>query len=531
VSPDPNRLPRLVEGLDLRALPISPAEAFVLSRVDGSSSELEIASATGLEANQVTATLSRLAELGAVRFVTTSSERPRMPPRSSTPASRMTIRPAVEAQAQSVHISEHPGSSARYDPKELEEAADLEPDRKRRILDVFYRLETLSHYEILEVEPSADRRLIKARYYEVVNVFHPDRYFGRSLGSFKPKLEKIFQRITEAHDILTRSEARSEYDAYLARHRGTEALHKLLTDEQARAKELREIEDRILAEARIGDRNDSLRPSASQIAPRLATPAPPAQGRPSDPGRASLTETRGSDPAQRASSDTADLRRRVLARKLGGSLPPPGSRAAPAPPPVPSSPESRERAVQELKRRYEERLLEARRKKAAEYVAQADADLGRNNLADAVNSLRIATSLVPGDDRLSGRVRELEARARRDLSERYLEQASYEEREGRFHDALRSYTRALPGSPSPALHDRIAHCLLAVGGDAKKAIEHARNAVKEAQDKPAFRLTLARAFIAANMTESALAELERAKTLAPSDDTITNLIRRLKRGA
>ncbi len=499
----------------------------MLSRVDGSSSELEIASATGLEAAQVTATLSRLAELGAVRFETPSSERPRVAPRSSTPSGRLTLKPAVEAQV--VHISEHPGSSVRYDAKELEEAADLEPERKRRILDVFYRLETLSHYEILEVEPSADRRQIKARYYEVVNVFHPDRYFGRALGSFKPKLEKIFQRITEAHDILTRSEARAEYDAYLTRHRGTEALHRLLTDEQARAKELREIEDRILAEARIGDRNESLRPPPSQMAPRIATPAPSDPARASDPGRASLT---GEAP-QRTASDTTDLRRRVLARKLGGSLPPPGARSAPATPvaPVTSSPETRERAVQELKRRYEERLLDARRKKAEELVAQADADLGRNNLADAVNSLRIATSLVPGDDRLSGRARELESRAQRHLSDRYLEQASYEEREGRFHDALRSYTRALPGNPSPALHDRIAYCLLSVGGDAKKAIDHARNAVREAPDKPAFRVTLARAFIAANMTESALAELERAKTLAPSDDTITNLIRRLKRGA
>jgi len=48
-TPPHIRLPRLVEGIDLRALPIGPAEAFVLSRVDGKASVLEIAEAAGLE--------------------------------------------------------------------------------------------------------------------------------------------------------------------------------------------------------------------------------------------------------------------------------------------------------------------------------------------------------------------------------------------------------------------------------------------------------------------------------------------------
>jgi tetratricopeptide (TPR) repeat protein len=217
-----------------------------------------------------------------------------------------------------------------------------------------------------------------------------------------------------------------------------------------------------------------------------------------------------------------------LARKLGGSLPPPASRATP---PLASSPESRERAVHDLKRRYEERLLEARRRKAEEYVAQADADLGRNNLANAVNSLRIATSLLPGDDALLGRARELEARALRDLADRYVAQAEYEEREGRFRDAVRSYTRALEGKPSAKLHERAAHCILSASGEAKKAVEHARLAVAEAPGHARYRVTLARAYQAAGMLESALAELERAKTLAPGDDTVKNLIRRLQRGA
>ena len=511
-----------------------------MSRVDGSSSESEIAAATGLEAEQVTVTLARLAELGAVRFESASNNhRPKFN-RSSAPARSVTLRPAVETKVQ---ISDHP-DRVLYDPKELDEPADLEPERKRRILDVFYRLESITHYELLEVEPGADKRAIKARYYEVVNLFHPDRYFGRSLGGFKPKLEKIFQRITEAHDVLTRSEARAEYDAYLSRHHGTEALHQVLTDEQARARELREVEDRILAEARLGERNDTLRPPTSQRPPVAATP-PPGVARASDPASpdaANWENSRGSEPAtlsghrsapssEQSNSDSIELRRRQLARKLGASLPPPGLRSNPQATTPASTPESRDRAVQELKRRYEDRLQEARRRKAQEYAAKADLDLGQNNLAEAVNALRIATSLVPSDDKLSGRARELENRAQRDLADRYVQQAGYEEREGRFADAARSYTRALAGKPSADLHNRTAHCLIALGTESKKAIEHARSAVSEAPNDASYRVTLARAYLAANLHESATGELERAQTLAPTDDTVKSLIRRLQRGA
>ena len=56
-----------------------------------------------------------------------------------------------------------------------------------------------------------------------MNDFHPDRYFGKSLGSFKPKLERLFTRVTEAHDVLTRVSAREDYDRYLTTVRHTRA--------------------------------------------------------------------------------------------------------------------------------------------------------------------------------------------------------------------------------------------------------------------------------------------------------------------
>ena len=64
----------------------------------------------------------------------------------------------------------------------------------------------------------------------------------------------------------------------------------------------------------------------------------------------------------------------------------------------------------------------------------------------------------------------------------------------------------------------------------KQAVEHARKAVLGAPNEAKYRQTLARAYAAANMKESAIGELERASALAPSDDTIKEQIRRARRG-
>jgi tetratricopeptide (TPR) repeat protein len=45
---------------------------------------------------------------------------------------------------------------------------------------------------------------------------HPDRYFGKRLGSFKQKMEQVFARVTVAYDTLSKNKTRAEYDARLA---------------------------------------------------------------------------------------------------------------------------------------------------------------------------------------------------------------------------------------------------------------------------------------------------------------------------
>lgn len=92
----------------------------------------------------------------------------------------------------------------------LGEAVDLPEDRKREILA---REATLSgdHYAVLGLRPGATVEQIRAAYHEASRVFHPDRYYGKKLGSFQGRLEHIFKRLAEAHGTLTDEEKRTEY--------------------------------------------------------------------------------------------------------------------------------------------------------------------------------------------------------------------------------------------------------------------------------------------------------------------------------
>ena len=56
---------------------------------------------------------------------------------------------------------------------------------------------------MLGLKPGATAEAVKLAYFDASRVFHPDRYYGKNLGSFRARLERIFQRLSEAHETLT----------------------------------------------------------------------------------------------------------------------------------------------------------------------------------------------------------------------------------------------------------------------------------------------------------------------------------------
>lgn len=530
-------MPRLLPGTDLRGLPISPAEAFVVSRIDGATNVSDIAEETGKSPEEVLLLVERLVALGAVSLdePPRSQERRHSPGPAPRPSGAFRVGPIVETTA--VGDQKHPAASL-YDPSELDEAVDIDLPRRRRILDFYYRLDQLDHYELFGVAANADKKAIKAAYFEIVNVFHPDRYFGKNVGSFKSKLEKVFARLTESYDVLSRNSSRAEYDAYLRAQSKTRAFDAGQVESAAHQAALQEVMRRIQAEASVENRglsvppppagSGSLAPPSAPAAHQSVTPSPslPPRSSPSPAVRPS-TSLRPSDP---------EMRRRALARKLG--------RAPQAenkePPTSADSEEQRQQAARtgaqrqewaadELKRRYQDRVEAARDRQVEVYTRAAKLALEKGDNVGASNALRIAVSLAPDDTELALRLNEVAGRARHELAASYLEQAEYEERDEKWLAAAQSYTRALAGRPEAKIHDKIAHCLLSGEGNLREAGEMAKRAVLAQPDNARFRVTLARFYVKAGMKQSAEGELSRAATLGPTDDKVIDWIRRLKR--
>lgn len=93
-----------------------------------------------------------------------------------------------------------------------ESGAPLSESERQKIDEAFSRLGEQDYYEILGVSRDEDRGQIKKAYYQTSKVFHPDRFFRRPLGTYKEKLEILFDVITKAYNTLSDPDLRVEYD-------------------------------------------------------------------------------------------------------------------------------------------------------------------------------------------------------------------------------------------------------------------------------------------------------------------------------
>lgn len=503
------RVPRPIPGRDLKSLPIGPTEAFVLSRVDGIAGEREIAAQTGLSTDTVAGILERLASLGAVGFSSGGSG-----PRASVAPFAPSPDGDEEAPMGLLPLELGPEFDA-----DLQEDVDIEPERRRRILDIYRRLEHVTFYELLGVPETADKKRIKNAYYALASDYHPDRYFRKQLGSYRMKMEAIFKRLTRAHDVLTSKEDRAEYDAYLAQARQNRAVSVLLNPTD---------DDVAMVEAAIRESAAGLlraqmaaQPAASDAA--LRPSSPPAGGTGPPPPEA---------PPISAAERRATLARRLLgsnaaaaaARARVSTIPPP-SQAQGTVAPAQKGPDAARAAAETLKARYDAAVVAARRQQIERFKDAARTALEKNDYAAAANAYRIATTLDPDDAELARQSEETQKAAAVALAEGYLKQAEYEVSQERWAEAAASFAKVCRGRPDDArIHERVAFTTLKSGGNVRRAVEFARKAVELSPKTPEFRLTLARAYEAAGLDVSAMGELERASEVAPKEGKIREVI-------
>jgi tetratricopeptide (TPR) repeat protein len=481
------KVPRILAHVDVQKLKLDATDGFLLTRIDGRSGHRELARDTGLPEFQVERALEKLQRLGVIEVVD-----PTAPVTHALPA------PPARDRTQLPEFASI-GSEPKYDPKELEEDVELSPDQRKRILDVFYRLDDLDHYTLLGVSKDAAKKTVKRSYFELAALMHPDRYFKKNLGSFKPKMEALFGRITEAHDTLVDAAKRLDYDAYL--------------DEVATTKGMEAMLERAVEESR------KAASAAAVVAANTAAAA--AAARDAAPVSTRLPSSPGPIPPQGPTPQQLQARREALAKRLlgGQSVRPPASSAPPVETPNPLRFTNSSDAVDALKRRYEDRVDNATALQAKRFIKAGEDSLAKNDLVAAASSFHIATKFAPDDVALAMRYQEVKNGADKLLCESYKKQAAYEERNRHWVEAARSWQkvcRVEVGMATANAH--AARCLLkAETADLHEAAEHARIAAAAEPTVVEHHVTLAEIYAKAGLTASARRAAETGLNLDPKN--------------
>lgn len=203
-----DKIPRVPAGVDPTALSLTPAEGYLLSRIDGRTSWRDLRQIGGVSAEEVDRCLERWLADGIVE-VDGGKPPPRARPARSAAPEAPPRTPAAPA-APDAPVAASVASSLTVDP-----ALGLPVALQEKLIGLSARLEAPYH-EILGVPADADRKALKRAYFALSKEFHPDRYFRKQLGCFQQPLERVFRKIVEAYELLSDPTARAEIERSLA---------------------------------------------------------------------------------------------------------------------------------------------------------------------------------------------------------------------------------------------------------------------------------------------------------------------------
>lgn len=85
----------------------------------------------------------------------------------------------------------------------LAEPADLSAEERLRILAMARLVAAGDPWALLGVPDGADPKVLKRAYFKLSKEVHPDRYYGKQLGSFADRLTLIFEAVSRAYARLS----------------------------------------------------------------------------------------------------------------------------------------------------------------------------------------------------------------------------------------------------------------------------------------------------------------------------------------
>jgi curved DNA-binding protein CbpA len=414
----------------------------------------------------------------------------------------------------SLKIVEWISPKASSAPPETELVEDVEIDGvlQERIIQAFHHSNKLNHYELLGVAMDAERAEIRKAYFALSKVFHPDAYYGKRLGSFKPKMEVVFRKVTDAYEAVGRTKKREAYDRYLKQSIAVSAAEKQMDRVEERAKAM----SKALTKAPVAERQ--AQPVAATAVARDWQPsaAPPKAAPSVAPGTPEY--------------DRMQRKRELLERKLGGRSQRPARRGRPVRSmPAPTVKIGHKTALRDLTRSLKQTaVLTGGVDRAAHHIENARVAEADGDLAAAATALRMAIALDSNSAELQQHYQRVNSHLRVQLLDIHREQAKYEEDNNLWAAASISWAKVAEAAPDdPLAPRRAAKAIMAAGGDLRKARDFALRSLELAPDSPETRVLLARIYIGAGMDASAAKELDEAAKLDPGHEMVKNLRKQL----
>jgi hypothetical protein len=184
-------VPHFRSATPLIELGLGPEEGFVLSRVDGTSKLGDLLNLVPFPPERTVEIVRKLWIAGAIEIPghappVVSEKKTLAPSNSST---QIKVPTATQVPA-GVDLS-------------LEQA---------QTIDAFYMsIGQKDAFALLDVPRDADKKVIKRAYFKLSKDYHPDRFFGKSLGPYAERLSQIFQALKSAFELLSDDNRRAAY--------------------------------------------------------------------------------------------------------------------------------------------------------------------------------------------------------------------------------------------------------------------------------------------------------------------------------
>jgi len=100
--------------------------------------------------------------------------------------------------------------------KALDEPGELALPDRLRILAMMRLIDGRDPWALLGVERGSNDKTLKRAYFKLSKEIHPDRFYGKQLGSFGEKLALVFEAVSRAYAKLTTPEKKAPTGAYPA---------------------------------------------------------------------------------------------------------------------------------------------------------------------------------------------------------------------------------------------------------------------------------------------------------------------------